>query len=429
MEDQQLARCRHLVEQKLGWGSADNWTTQDFEELSFKIQEETEQVISATTLKRLWGRVAYDSKPSRHSLDTLARFAGHDSWRTFTSSQSDAPTPTASSAPPVSAPPAAQPKSRTPILVLSIFMLLLGASTVIWLGVRTGEQGTTMTGPELPVKFASRQVAFDLPNTVIFEYDVSSLPGDSFFIQQSWDARRRARVSPDSFIHASTYLYPGFYNAKLIANDSIIKELPVHVKTDQWAVMLMGETPLYLPEASLVDDGTLTVSGEWVREKTGYNLDIEGHVAGYYLVQDFGPLHTDNFSLEAIIKHFKPESIRPCRGAQLTVRAEMGAFTIPFDVKGCAGFMHLSASEVRQSGENHDLSNLGAAFENWQAVSLSVVDKDVTIQIGTNPPHTLSFTEDMGKVVGIWFQFAGRGALDEVRLKDGNGRVMYEELF
>lgn len=424
MEDQLLVRCRTLVEKKLGWGNAEQWTTQDFEELSFKIQEETGQVISATTLKRLWGRVAYDSKPSRHSLDTLAVFAGYTSWRDFTTAQAQT-----ASEPPQIADQTTQRK-RAPILVLSLFMLLLGASTVIWLGVRTGNQSNTNeNASETPVKFASRQLAFDLPNTIIFEYDVSSLPGDSFFIQQSWDARLRSRVSPDSFIHASTYLYPGYYNAKLIANDSIIKELPVHVKTDEWAVMVIEETPLYLPKASLVDDGTLSVSNTWVKENTGYNLDIDGHASGYYLVQDFGPLHTDNFSLEAVVKQFKPESTRPCVGAQMTIRGEMGAFVVPFDVKGCAGFFRLSAGDVMQSGKNYDLGNLGAEFGNWQDVSLTVKDKAVTIQIGTNPPYELAFTNDIGKVVGLWFLFAGRGALDEIRLKDGNDRVIYEALF
>ena len=53
----------------------------------------------------------------------------------------------------------------------------------------------------------------------------------------------------------------------------------------------------------------------------------------------------------------------------------------------------------------------------------------LSIQIGTNPPYTLSFMRDMGKVVGLWFEFSGYGSIDEIALKDGNGRVIYEEMF
>ncbi|MEM8488070.1 MAG: hypothetical protein AAF564_21145 [Bacteroidota bacterium] len=113
----------------------------------------------------------------------------------------------------------------------------------------------------------------------------------------------------------------------------------------------------------------------------------------------------------------------------MTIRGESGVFEIPLGIKGCAGVMHLSAANIHHSGENYDLGNLGADYGNWQTISLDVKDKVVNIQIGTNPPYALEFTRDIGKVVGMWFLFSGRGALDEVRLKDGNGRVIYESLF
>src|SRR5690606_14086552 len=34
----------------------------------------------------------------------------------------------------------------------------------------------------------------DIPNTVIFTYDLGNVSGDSFFIQQSWDRDRRVKI-------------------------------------------------------------------------------------------------------------------------------------------------------------------------------------------------------------------------------------------
>lgn len=430
MQDFHLERCKQRIEEQLGWGPAASWDAQDFEELSVRMHDKTGQVISATTLKRIWGRVAYESKPSRHSLDALARFIDYDSWRDF------ATTNDLNELEPIEPPPsqpAALPSHETNLsrkfgttTAISIFMLLLGASAVVWLGVRFAS--TPVVEEPNNVRFASRSLANNLPNTVIFEYDVKSVEGDSFFIQQSWDSRLRTRVSQENNVHSSVYFYPGYYNAKLIANDSVVQELPVHVKTDNWTAMLLENEPIYLPEEAYNTDGTFSVADAWLKQ-AGHNVDRGELVTGFYYVQDFGPLHSDNFTMEAVVRHIKADTRRPCRGAQVTIRAEDGMIRFPFDIPGCAGAMHVFAGETHHPGDKHDLSVLGADYSNWQAIKLEVKEKHVQIQVGTNPPYAMSFTRDMGKVVGMWFEFSGHGALDEIRLKDGNDRVIYEEGF
>ena len=76
-----LDRCRASVEQKLGWGDSGQWTNADFEGLSEKILAETGVSLSTSTLKRLWGRVKYDSTPQAATLNALARFVGYDDYR------------------------------------------------------------------------------------------------------------------------------------------------------------------------------------------------------------------------------------------------------------------------------------------------------------------------------------------------------------
>lgn len=82
-KDPALARCRALVEKKLNWGSSADWSAQDFERLSERIAAETGVSLSATTLKRVWGKVKYDSVPTQTTLNALAKFLGHDNWRLF----------------------------------------------------------------------------------------------------------------------------------------------------------------------------------------------------------------------------------------------------------------------------------------------------------------------------------------------------------
>ena len=74
-----------LYESNTGWGDSDEWTNQDFVILSEKIQERTGVALSYVTLKRVWGKVKYDSLPNTHTLDTLVQFLGYENWRDFRS--------------------------------------------------------------------------------------------------------------------------------------------------------------------------------------------------------------------------------------------------------------------------------------------------------------------------------------------------------
>ena len=71
------------VEKQLGWGAGEKWTTQDFADLSTKIFEKTGVALSVTTLKRLWGRVNYGSKPTAGTLNALVQFIGYENWQSY----------------------------------------------------------------------------------------------------------------------------------------------------------------------------------------------------------------------------------------------------------------------------------------------------------------------------------------------------------
>ncbi|HEY4322656.1 MAG TPA: hypothetical protein VGN20_01690 [Mucilaginibacter sp.] len=72
-----------LYESNTGWGDSDEWTNEDFVTLSEKIQERTGVALSHVTLKRVWGKVKYESLPNTHTLNTLVQFLGYENWRDF----------------------------------------------------------------------------------------------------------------------------------------------------------------------------------------------------------------------------------------------------------------------------------------------------------------------------------------------------------
>jgi SnoaL-like domain len=84
-DDFLIEKTIELFESDTGWGDSNDWSNQDFVILSEKIQERTGVALSHVTLKRVWGKVKYDSVPNTHTLDTLVQFLGYEYWRDFKS--------------------------------------------------------------------------------------------------------------------------------------------------------------------------------------------------------------------------------------------------------------------------------------------------------------------------------------------------------
>ena len=76
----ELAELLSRVEEKFGHRLS---TTTDFELLSFVMEREIGELISASTLKRLWGYVSYSSTPRIATLDTLSRYLGDKNFKAF----------------------------------------------------------------------------------------------------------------------------------------------------------------------------------------------------------------------------------------------------------------------------------------------------------------------------------------------------------
>ncbi len=58
-------------------------TARHFDKLRLSIYDRTAILLSATTLKRLWGYLDEPVEPRRNTLDVLSRYAGWKSWQEF----------------------------------------------------------------------------------------------------------------------------------------------------------------------------------------------------------------------------------------------------------------------------------------------------------------------------------------------------------
>src|ERR1700733_13534720 len=175
--------CRK-IEDSLKWGSGSDWIEQDFESLNDKIYEKTEVRLSVSTLKRIWGRVRYESSPSMVTLNTLAKFLDFDNWREFLQMNSGAVVIRKEKGFDQAFPEPVLPeqvKSPRPLprILLTVIVILAMVLSSIGLASLLGNKNRDR-GPvkDYPVKFESREISDGLPNSVVFDYDAAAYHSD-----------------------------------------------------------------------------------------------------------------------------------------------------------------------------------------------------------------------------------------------------------
>jgi hypothetical protein len=276
-EDILIDKCRKLIEEKLGWEDGSRWSTHDFETLGSRIQESTGVSLSIATLKRIWGKIRYDSKPTSTTLNTLARYLGFEDWRDFRKNYSLNGNGHAQKA------EVAQPQKRYLLLsVLSFVLVVIGVAG--WLQLR----GNTEYHPS-QFKFTSRKVVDQgVPNSVIFDYDASvASPSDSIMIQQSWDKRLTTQVSREQTQHTSIYYYPGFFEAKLVVNGRTMLEHDLLITTNGWvAAVEQQRVPVYLEESKVLSNGVMQISENMLSENN-VQLQPQTPIVGLYNFRSF----------------------------------------------------------------------------------------------------------------------------------------------
>lgn len=404
-----LRQCREEIEARLGWGDPGSWTSQDFETLSEQIFTDTRIRISVSTLKRIWGRVNYTSEPNTATLNALAGFLSYENWRAYRQA-------TAGVVPPPAPPekPLTQGKNRFPFYGLGLAGLLLG----IFYAVRPEKT------PDPGVyRFDSRPVTKGIPNSVVFRYDATQADADSVFIQQSWDDRRRARVSKNQHEHTSIYYWPGYFRAKLIVGNRVVKEHDLLIPSDGWLSVITQEpTPVYFRQAETLSDSVLRLPARLIEQK-GITLQPQTPWTDYYNVRDFGEVKTDAFRFEAEVKNEFGEGSAACRRTQVLLLTTDGIILIPLSAPGCIADLQLINRNESVSGRDRDLSAFGVDFSRWTSLVAEGRAGQFRILINGHEAYRHPAPKEAARIVGMVYRFQGTGAVRKVALYAGSKPV------
>ncbi len=419
-EKDYLDLCKTHIEEKLGWGQSDSWENQDFLALSEKILEATGVQLSGTTLKRIWGKVKYDSIPHTNTLNTLAHFLDYENWLAFKAAHAHEP---------VKSDPAKANRSyRSLALKIATIVGILALAVTIISSINR-EEKTPLSPEDIEqTLFTSNPVTFGIPNTVVFHYDVSHLKGDTFRIQQTWDQRKQFDIDKNLHEATSIYYFPGYWRAKLLVDGQVIKQHDLHIQSDGWMATVDREPrPRYVLNDELIKGGFLSIS-DLVKEEINTSSE-EPTAFTYHLVQSFPGLNGDDLTYEASVKNTYEKGDGVCQFTNLLLLGSKGAIIIPLAAPGCTSELGLMFNDVYKNGKTNDLSAFGADFSTWQKVRLVNKNQHASIYLNDQLIYELSYKEPIGALSGLRFRFLGHGEVKDVKLWDQNKNLKFEEHF
>ena len=268
-DTQFLQLCTRQIENKLSWRPAEEWRNFEFTELSDKILDVTGVNLSTTTLKRVFGKLKYDSLPSTVTLNALASFLGYSNWMDFKTHQNLAQDP----------PPATEKIIKRSALKTRIRSMAAVAIAIILVLAFTFLSGKSVQGlkNEKEILFTSKPLANGLPNSVVFNVDLKGNKPTKAIIQQSWDSTKTVSLQTGQTEATGIYYFPGYFRAKLILDGKIVKEHDLFIRSDTWMATIDHQpVPTYVKEKDLLMNDAIAVSDTVLRQVKNEIGDIHG---------------------------------------------------------------------------------------------------------------------------------------------------------
>lgn len=423
-DERELVRtCMVELCKKMGFSDSQKLVQRDIEFLCASIESQTRVLISMSTMKRLLNG-QFSRLPQVATLNAIANFLGYPHWQAFKMRQI---TEEKSITPAVYK---ATPKRGNRFLVTKVFffgilLLIIVASVAFFKrensGVRNGNKAEFS---------AYKMTNNDIPNSVLFKYNIDAVDADSFFIQQSWDKNRKVRISKKKYTLTDIYYEPGYHTAKLIANDEIIKTQDVSIPTDRWFLYAKGKTtnnkPEYIRSDNLIANGLFGLT-EADLTKNGIVPEKEITYLYTYFPSKI-EVSSDNCILKAKLR-MKSVVSNFCPYIMIEIFCQKYFMYFKDTPKGCSSELNMQFGENFISGKQTDLSLLGYDVTTWMDAELTIKNKQVNIKINGAQVFSTKYENSGGLITGLGFISNGLCEIDAVELKGLNGKVVYQNDF
>lgn len=430
-DDIHLTQCLERIEAKLNRGKRSEWSNYDFDRLIDEIHRVTGVRLSLTTLKRVSGRVKYDSFPTNTTLNALARYAGFEDWRDFSqamrsSINGDSSEPIATGSSDVRETceydlkhdsKFSRPLKRWFIAVAVVIPVILTLYVLM-----ASKKKSHLDKSQFLFR-ADKVYSTGVPNSVVFHYDASKVPSDSVFIVQTWDISRKTWVSRDNHEHSAIYYYPGYFRTKLIVDGEIVKTHDLQIATDGWLCLAEQDPqPLYFSKEECVSGDSITVALSTLEK---YNLSLHPNPPRIRMFNqsDMGDISGDSFVFETQVKNPFQEGSNKCQFVQVLIQCKDDVMIIPLAAKSCIGDLFLYASGYGVDSKHGDLSGFGADLNQWTTLRVESFRQHIKFFVNGKIAYEMDLPYKPPGVVGVQYRFYGPASVRGTRFESGSAVI------
>jgi hypothetical protein len=274
-------------------------------------------------------------------------------------------------------------------------------------------------GPVNPsnFSFSSNKVLTEgVPNSVVFEYDASAAPTDSVFIVQTWDMRRKTRVSKTGHAHSAIYYYPGYFNTKLIVDTQVVLTHGLMIGSGGWLAMAEGDpSPFYFNKEEYIRKEGEVVADSTLLAKNHLPLYPQAPWIRVCYIKDMGPLPDDSFTFETTLRTDRSSGAEACQPVEILILCRNDVFIFPLSAPACIGDLSLYALGKNISSKEADLSGFGSDLTKWTTFKIETVAGHMEITLNNRHAYTLDFPNPPDDIVGVQYRFHGGGSVRDTR--------------
>lgn len=388
-----------------GKGKPTSWRNRDYEDLSFEIKMSSKVLISASTLKRIFGKNKTSDTyyPQESTLDAMETYAG-----IIADMKS----------------PLLHYSQKTYLFLLIIPVLIVGLLIL---------NRSQVAAPDrlLSAKIELQKIDGNTPATAFFHYEIPETT-DSLFISFG-DESLPKHLPPTKELISHYYRGPGIFNVNIETKRQVVSDtLKLFIPTTDWQALayyyMQDYTERYFPvpiEIATSDEGFHPT------RKVLSNIGVDTTQIVVLRLDNFKKtgVNGDSFKLKTRLKNINYWPAIRCYSCYINVVGESGSIVIKLTNEGCSQYGELTLSEKKAHGSNTDLTNFSLNMKNWNDVEITNTNKHVQVMINSTTVFQEKYNNSIGEIWGTSLQFHGSGYVDSFVLWDKDNSPIFETSF
>jgi len=395
------------VAEKFGHENPELWPNGIYLKLSQEIFDSSGIVISASTLKRIYGKVSVDSSydPQTETKNALAIYAGYQGWEDYLRKKEPSSIP--------SIKVAKKPRTKR-ILWIALSCLIIIFTLFLFFRHRTCDGKLSV--------YLDKQEA-EVPYTAIYHLKCrGDFPTSAYLIVE----KDTILLNKAQDHYSRFFKLPGLVKALLVVQDRVVQEIPLLIKsggiwkgyahydfsTHQWVPCSTLSHEIYQavrPNSFFTKDDIRSFGFVENRfymteyryfEKTGIQMDT--------MTAEFSILNHGSISAifcDHLVVKFH------CKGGLLSFR---------FVKTGCTRWAEIVMGDNKLTGEFDNLDFMGGDFSRFRNIKVCISGKHLTLLLDGKIIFKSLFDNRLKELYGMSFHFTGLGEFSDVTLRNNS---------